>query len=157
MKIILVHQETSKQKGGLHYLYAFKWPLFQYTSNSMRKPTTWSKCLICTFLFKNCFHVLRVYQTLIIWIQSLSAILPLFWSHDIANFLTFAAKTCEMLLWRHEIHNIFPRNRINALQNLLYFHYFTTKFNIFSLNLTWNSDFLILFIGTQNKLSMTGF
>ena len=72
MKIILVHQETSKQKGGLHYLYAFKWP-FQYISHFMRKPTIWSKFSICTFLFKNCFHVLRVYQTLIKWLRSLSA------------------------------------------------------------------------------------
>ena len=31
------------------------------------------------------------------------------------------------------------------------------KFNIFSLNLTGDSDFLILFISTQNKLSMSGF
>ena len=116
MKIILVHQETSKQKGGLHYLYAFKWP-FQYISHFMRKPTIWSKFSICTFLFKNCFHVLRVYQTLIMWLRSLSAILPLFWRHDITNFLTFAAKTCEILFWRHEIHNIIPRNRTNALQN----------------------------------------
>ena len=105
-----------KTKRGLHYLYAFKWP-FQYISHFMRKPTIWSKFSICTFLFKNCFHVLRVYQTLIMWLRSLSAILPLFWRHDITNFLTFAAKTCEILFWRHEIHNIFPRNRTNALQN----------------------------------------
>ena len=49
---------------------------------------------------------------------SFSAILPLFWRHDIANISTFAAKTWEKLLWRHEIHGVFPRNWANALQNL---------------------------------------
>ena len=36
---------------------------------------------------------LRLYQTRITWLRSLSAILPLFWRHDMANFLTFPAKT----------------------------------------------------------------
>ena len=99
------------------------------------------------------FNVLRFYQTRITWLQSLSAILPLFWRHDMANFLVFAANTWEVLLWRYEMHDIFPRNWANALQNLQS----TIKFNIFSFHLTGDSDFLILFISTQNKLSMTGF
>ena len=40
---------------------------------------------------------------------------------------------------------------------LFFFHNATVKFNIFSLNLTGDSDFLILFISTQNKLSNSGF
>ena len=88
---------------------------------------------------------------------TLSTILPLFWRHGIANFPAFAAKTREMLLWRHAIHDVFPRNWANALQNVQFFHHFTMKFDIFSLNLTWDSDFLILFLSTQNKLSMSSF
>ena len=49
------------------------------------------------------------------------------------------------------------RNLAYALQNLQFFHHFTMKFNIFSLNLTGDSDFLILFISMQYKLSMSGF
>ena len=64
---------------------------------------------------------LRLYQTRITWLRSLSAILPLFWHHDMANFLTFPAKNWEVLLWRHEIHDVFPRNWANALQNAQFF------------------------------------
>ena len=85
---------------------------------------------------------LRFCKTAITWLWSLSAILPLFWRHGIANFPAFAAKTWEMLLWLHEIHDVFPRNLANALQNLQFSHYFTMKFDIFSLNSTWDSDFL---------------
>ena len=74
-----------------------------------------------------------------------------------ANFLTFAAKTWEVLLWRHEIHDVFPWNWAYALQNLQFFRYLYNKFNIFSLNLTGTPDFLILFTSTQNTLSMSGF
>ena len=50
--------------------------------------------LICTyFLIKVLLDIDHVTPIL-------SAILPLFWRHDIAIFLTFAAKTGEMLLWR---------------------------------------------------------
>ena len=42
---------------------------------------------------------LRLYQTPITWLRSLSAILTLFWRHGIANFPAFAAKTWEMLLY----------------------------------------------------------
>ena len=44
-----------------------------------------------------------------------------------------------------------------ALQNMQFLQYFSTKFNIFSLNLTGESDFLIIFISMHNKLSMGGF
>ena len=70
-------------------------------------------CLVFSRIF-----TLRCCQTSITWLRSLSAILPLFWRHDIANISTFAAKTWEKLLWRHEIHDVFPRNWANALQNL---------------------------------------
>ena len=92
--------------------------------------------------------ILRFCQTAITWLRSLSAILPLFWRHGIAIFPAFAAKTWEMLLWRHEIHHVFPGNLANALQNLQFFHHFTMKFDIFSLNSTGESDFLILFLST---------
>ena len=76
----------------------------------------------------------------------------------IATIPAFAAKTWEVLLWRHDIHDVFPRNWTNALQNLqFFFHNFTMKFNIFSLNLTGDSDFLILSISAQNKLSTSRF
>ena len=42
-------------------------------------------------------------------------------------------------------------------QTCTFFHLFTMKFNIISLNLTGDSDFLILFISMQNTLSMSGF
>ena len=100
---------------------------------------------------------LRFCKTAITWLRSLSAILPLFWRHGIANFPAFAAKTWEMLLWRHEIHDVFPRNMANALKKLAVFHHFTMKFDIFSLNSTWDSDFLILYLRTQNKLSVISF
>ena len=100
---------------------------------------------------------LRFCQTPIMWHWSLSAILPLFWRHDIANTPTFAATTWKVLLWRHVIHNIFPRNLAYSQQNLQFCHHFTKKFNIFSLILTGDSNFLILFISTQYKLSMNGF
>ena len=38
-----------------------------------------------------------------------------------------------------------------------FFNSFTVKFNNFSLYLTGDPDFLILFISTQNNLSMGGF
>ena len=53
---------------------------------------------------------LRFCKTAITWLRSLSDILSLFWRHGIANFPAFAAKTWEMLLWRHEIHYVFPQN-----------------------------------------------
>ena len=87
----------------------------------------------------------------------MSVILPLFWRYDITNIPTFDAETWEVLLWRHEIHDIFPRIRAYVVQNLLFSHYFTTKFDIFSLSLTGDSDFLVIFSSTQNKLSMSGF
>ena len=61
---------------------------------------------------------LRFCQTSITWLRSLSVILPLFWRHAITNISTFAAKTWEKLLWRHDIHDVSPRNWANALQNL---------------------------------------
>ena len=103
------------------------------------------------------FQPLRFCKTAITWLRPLSAILPLFWRHGIANFPAFASKIWEMLLWRHEIHDVFPRNWANALQNLQFFHHFTMKFDIFSLNSTGDSDFLILFLSTQNKISMSSF
>ena len=117
---------------------------------------------------KQCKYHLRFYQTRIMWFRSLSAILPLFWRQDLANFLNFAAKTImtswdtrrfheKLLLWRYEIHDVFPRNWANAPQNLRFFRYFTIKFNIFSLNLTGDSDFLIPLTSTLNKLSITSF
>ena len=39
-------------------------------------------------------------------------------AYDIANIPTFAAKTWELLLRRHEIHDVFPLMWANAVQNL---------------------------------------
>ena len=44
-----------------------------------------------------------------------------------------------------------------ALQNMQFLQYFSTKFYIFSLNLTGESDVFVLFISTHSKLSMGGF
>ena len=73
---------------------------------------------------------LRFYQTRITWLRSLSAILPLFWRHDIANFLTFAAKTWEVLLsswdtWR------FPAKLGYRSTKLAVFTLFYNKFLYF--------------------------
>ena len=100
------------------------------------------------------FCVLRLCKT---WLWSLSAILPLFWCHDIAKLHRLCREDFRTVLWRHEICDIFPRIMTCALQNMQFSQYFTMKFNIFSLNLTGESDFFILFISTHNKISMSGF
>ena len=104
------------------------------------------KKLLFSGVFQQRKLQLRFCQTPIMWHLSLSAILPLFWRHDIANTPTFAAKTWKVLLWLHVIHNVFPRNFAYPLQNLQFCHHLTKKFNIFSLNLTGDSNFLILLL-----------
>ena len=89
------------------------------------------------------FRSLRFYQTPITWLRSISAILPLFWHHNIANIPNFAAKTWEVVLRCHEIHDVFPRIWAYVVQNLLIFHYLTMTLNIFSLNLTGYSVFFL--------------
>ena len=100
---------------------------------------------------------LRLYKTAITWLRSLSAILPLFWRHATAELHRFCREDLRNVLWCHEICDVFPRNMTYILQNMQFSRYFTMKFNIFSLNLTGESDFFILFISTHIKLSMGGF
>ena len=73
------------------------------------------------------------------------------------SFIAFAAKTLEMYYDVMKYATFFPRIITCALQNMQFSQYFTMKFNIFSLNLTGESDIFILFISTHNKLSMSGF
>ena len=61
--------------------------------------------------------------------------------HDIANIPTFAAKTYEVLLWRHEIHDVF-RIWAYVVQNLIFCHDSTMNIYIFSLKLTGDFDSL---------------
>ena len=103
------------------------------------------------------FPLLRRCKTAMTWLRSLSAILPLFWRHDIAELHRLCREDSRNVLSRHEICDVFPRIMTCALQNMKFSQYFITKFNIFSLNLTGESDFFILFISTHNKLSMSGF
>ena len=73
------------------------------------------------------------------------------------NFISIAAKTWKMNYDVMKWATFSPRNITHALENLQFTQYFTKKFNIFSLNSTGESDFLILFISTHNKLSLSGF
>ena len=122
----------------------------------------WQCCLTESHMKNKCFKVclyihLRLCKTAITWLPSLSAILPLFWRHDIAELHRLCREDFRNVLWRHEICEDFPRFMNCALQNMQFLQYFTTKFNIFSLNLTGESDFFILFISTHNKFSTSGF
>ena len=126
--------------------------------STARQPTQGVGSIRCgsSRIRKN-YNILIYYQTPITWLRYLSAILPLFWRHNIANIPSFAAKTWEGLLWRHKIHDVFPRNWANSVQILKFFYHFSMKFNNFFLNSTGGSDILILSISSQNKLSMGGF
>ena len=96
---------------------------------------------------------LRLCKTAITWHRSLSAILPLFWRHYIAELHRLCREDCRNVLWRHERCDGFPRIMSCALQNMQFSRYFTTKFNIFSLNLTGESDFFFnLLVRTTNFL-----
>ena len=75
----------------------------------------WRRGPLITYLFCHALdpplgrcsqNILRFCKTAIMWLWSLTAILPLFWRHGIANLPAFAAKTWEMLLWRHEIYDV---------------------------------------------------
>ena len=69
------------------------------------------------------------------------------------SFIAFAAKTLEMYYDVMKYADVFPRIMTCALQNMQFSQYFTTKFNIFSLNLTGESDFLFyLLVHTTNFL-----
>ena len=89
-----------------------------------------SKCYYCTCT------CLRRCKTAIMWLPSLSAILPLFWRHVIAELHRLCREDSRNVLWHHEICDVFPRIMTCALQNMQFSQYFTTKFNSFSLNLT---------------------
>ena len=92
----------------------------------------------------SCFTlILRRCKTATTLLRSLSAILPLFWRHDIAELHRLCREDSRNVLWRHEICDVFPRIMTCALQNMQFSQYFTTKFNIFSLNLTGESDLLV--------------
>ena len=102
---------------------------------------------------------LRFWKTATTWLWSLSAILPLFWRHDIAELRRLYREDLRNVLWHHEIYAVvYPRNMTYALQNMQLLQYFIMQFNIFFLYSTGESDFFfILFISTHNKLSMSGF
>ena len=71
------------------------------------------------------------------------------------SFIAFAAKTLEMYYDVMKYTMFFLRIMTCALQNMQFSQYFTTKFNIFSLNLTGESDFLfylLLLVRTTNFL-----
>ena len=90
---------------------------------------------------------------MITWLRSLSAILRLFWRHAIAKLHRLCREDLRNVLWRYEICDVFQRNMTYVLQNMQFLQYFTMKFNIFSLNLTGESDFFIfLLVRTENFL-----
>ena len=67
------------------------------------------------------------------------------------SFVAFAAKTLEMY---YDVMKYRPADYdLRSAKHAV----FTTKFNIFSPNLTRESNFFILFISTHNKLSMSDF
>ena len=73
--------------------------------------------------------------------RSLTAILQMFSRHDIANIPTFATKTQEVLLWRHEMHDVFPRNWANVLKTYSFSTILQWNYFFFFLNLTGDPDF----------------
>ena len=77
-------------------------------------------------------RLLRFCKTSITWIRSLSVILPLFWRHGIAERPLHCREDLRDVLWRHEIHNLFPRYMAYALQNVQFWQRYLT----FSI-LTW--------------------
>ena len=87
----------------------------------------------------------------------ISAILTLFWCHDIANIFTFASKTWEVLIRRYEIHSVFLQNWVKLTLNKTCSFYIIFQWNFKFLLLTGNSDAFILFIGMQNERSMSGY
>ena len=136
-------------------IYIWRWEPDRRFNFSFSPP---SHIFTVTYITEISLHVtLRRCKTAITWLRSLSAILPLFWRHDIAELHRLCREDCRNVLWRHEICDVFPRIMTCALQNMQFSQYFTTKFNIFSLNLTGGSNFFILFISTHNKLSMSRF
>ena len=129
--------------------------LLRYAGLHNLLPVIWR--LYFNKLTKLNIQFLRPCKTAITWLRSLLAILPLFWRHDTAELHRLCREDSRNVLWRHEICDVFPRIMTCALQNKQFLQYFTTKFNIFCLNLTGESDFFILFISTHNKLSMSSF
>ena len=110
------------------------------------------QCMLPRKVYQNINHCsLRFYKTAITWLRSLSAILPLFWHHDMAEFHRLCREDLRNVLWRHEIHDVFPRIMTYALQNVQISQCFTTKFNIFSLNLTGEFDFLFHLLVRKKK------
>ena len=103
-------------------------------------------CLLC---------VLRLCKTAITWLRSLSAILPLFWRHDIAELHRPCREDFRNVLWRQEICDVFPQIMTCALQNMQFSQNLTTNLT-FSL-LTWLGSHFFLFISTHKKLSISGF
>ena len=89
---------------------------------------------------------LRLCKTATTWLWSLLAILPLFWRHYIAEPHRLCREDLRNVLWRHEMYDVFPRNMTYALQNMHFSQYFTSQFNIFSLNLTGESDFFLFYL-----------
>ena len=110
-----------------------------------------SKSYILTSVIHLSKYHLRRCKTAITWLRSLSAILPLFWRHDIAELHHLCREDSRNVLWRHEICDVFPRIMTCALQNIQFSQYFTMKFNIFSLNLTGESDFLFYLLVHTTK------
>ena len=101
--------------------------------------------------------MLRFCKTAITWLRSLSAILPLFWCHDIAQLHRLCREDLKNVLWHHEICNIFNGIWLMLYKTCSFSQYFTTKLNIFSLNFTGESDFfnsINLLVRTTNFLSV---
>ena len=111
-------------------------------------------------------YTLRRCKTAITWLRSLSAILPLFdvmiSKHKIEimispSFIAFAAKTLELYYDVTKYVTFSHGLWLAPMQNMQFSQYLITEFNIFSFNLTGETDFFILFISTHNKFSMSGF
>ena len=79
--------------------------------------------------------MLNDFITSITWLRSLSAILPLFWRHYIAEYPRLC---CEELDCFYDIMVYKTFYREIGSTNGAFLRYFTTKFNIFSPNfLSW--------------------
>ena len=87
--------------------------------------------------------ILRFCKTAITWLQSLSAILPLFWRHDIAELHRLCREDLKNVLWRHE-KSTFSRGILLTLYKIRSFHCILPRNVAFSL-LTWLRSPIFLF------------
>ena len=98
-------------------------------------------------LLTNILHTWRLCKTAITWLLSLSAILPLFWRHDIAELHRLCREDLRNVLWRHKICDVF-REIWLALYKTCIFHSILQRHITFSLLIWLGSPNFFLLVRT---------